>query len=182
MSDNGPWGTPKSKVKKVVVDELLAGKGRAGLVKPDEADMGIVRIANTPTFKDVPGLEQHVTNHESGHLEYGDNLHKNASLPRAGRAGDFDLTAEELNTLQKNPDLAQMYFNEVSGQLGEFSRDRQGPMGMINNIVNKFQETQPLVYESAMEFLAKRGKRPIKPDEKQKAESLRKYYSKEKAK
>ena len=152
MSDNGPWGTPKSKVKKVIVDELLAGRGRAGLVKPDEASQGIVRIANTPSFEDIPGLKQHVTNHESGHLEYGDALHGNANLPRAGRAGDFDLTPEELDTLQKNPDLAQMYFGEVSGQLGEFARDRQGPMGMINNIINKFQDSQPLVYESATEF------------------------------
>lgn len=158
------WGR---RIRKVLTDHGLAAKGRSGEVRPDEKDKGIVRVAASPDFDDVPRLRDMTIVHEAGHLAHGDELHTKPSkrifIAKAGPArlgrGPKE-QKEEIEKLKKNPLYAERAYKAVVEQAKEEVRQGTGPQGVIKRVMRAFVDS-PVADEKLSSFVKRKtGKGP----------------------
>jgi hypothetical protein len=138
------WGS-KGRIQKVLVDAGLAAKGRTGEVRPDEKDKGIIRLADSPDFDEIPRLRDMTILHEAGHLAHGEDLHKGKGrrifLARPGplRMGTGPKEQrEELDKLREDPEYAERAYQAVRDDALEKARRDTGPQGVLLKVMDAF--------------------------------------------
>jgi hypothetical protein len=138
------WGRG-GRIRQVLVDAGLAAKGRTGEVRPGEQDKGIIRLADSPDFDEIPRLRDMTILHEAGHLAHGEDLHKGKGkrifLARPGplRMGrDPKEQREELDKLRRDPEYAERAYKAVRDDAMEEVRRDTGPQGVLLRAIDLF--------------------------------------------
>jgi hypothetical protein len=155
------WG-PRGRIRRVLVDAGLASKGRSGEVRPEEKDQGIVRVAESPDFDEIPRLRDMTILHEAGHLAHGEDLHKGVGkrsfIAKAGPARlgrDPKEQREELDKLKKNPAYADRAYEAMRDQALEEVRQGTGPQGVLRRLKGLLADS-PVADEKLSKFVKRR--------------------------